>query len=283
MVRTADSELLPIWRSDIQPVILHRLSLGVDKTAADIAASAGLNAIVVARQVRPFVDAGIVIGERVGRANVLRLNYEHPATTHLVALANLSVGLMTDLADLYLLDGVRRVVVFGSWARRHRGEPGPPPRDIDVFVEIAPKVEPWPVREACLAIAGRPPRRDRSDDSFGQGRCRIRQGVSGWIDDRDPPPEGDAMRATVRQCLDQHLIDKAKAGVQRVPAAVWLESSDRHLGSASSIVNSDPVGSLVMSWLAMHNIAKGRGGEHRVRTPGRDARQGRRLPRMHFS
>jgi hypothetical protein len=155
MVRTAESEILPIWRSDLQPVILHRLSLGIDKTAADIAASTGRNAIVVARQVRPLVEAGVVVGERVGRANVLRLNYEHPATTHLVALANSSVGLLAELADLWLINGVRRVVVFGSWARRHSGEPGPPPRDIDVFVATAAKVEPWPIREACLAIGGR--------------------------------------------------------------------------------------------------------------------------------
>jgi DNA-binding transcriptional ArsR family regulator len=155
MGRTAETEILPIWRSDVQPVILHRLSLGVDKTAAEIAASAHLNPIVVARHVRPLVDAGIVTSERVGRANVLRLNRDHPATAHLVALANLSVGLLTELADLYRLRGVRRVVVFGSWARRHRGEPGPPPRDIDVFVETEADVDTWPIQEACLAIAGR--------------------------------------------------------------------------------------------------------------------------------
>lgn len=153
--RTAETAILPIWRSDIQPVILHRLSLGVDRTAAEIAASAHLNPIVVARHVRPLIDTGIVTAERVGRANVLRLNLEHPATAHLVALANLTVGLLTDLAGLHRLAGVRRVVVFGSWARRHHGEPGPPPRDVDVFVETDAEVDSWPIREACLAIAGR--------------------------------------------------------------------------------------------------------------------------------
>lgn len=155
MGRTAETEILPIWRSDTQPIILHRLSLGVDRTAAEIAASTRLNPIVVARHVRPLIAAGVVSAERVGRANVLRLNYEHPATVHLVALANLSVGLVTELADLHLLTGVRRVVVFGSWARRHRGEPGLPPRDVDVFIETEPDIDTWPIREACLAISGR--------------------------------------------------------------------------------------------------------------------------------
>jgi DNA-binding transcriptional ArsR family regulator len=155
MVRTAKTAILPIWRSDIQPVILHRLSLSTDETAADIAASSGLNPIVVARHVHPLVDAGIVIAERRGRSNVLRLNYEHPATSHLVALANFSVGLLSDLSELYELRGVRQVVVFGSWARRHHGQAGPPPRDVDLFVETDPRTDPWPIQEACLAIAGR--------------------------------------------------------------------------------------------------------------------------------
>jgi DNA-binding transcriptional ArsR family regulator len=155
MGRTATTAILPIWRSDIQPIILHRLSLGVDTTAAEIAASADLNPIVVARHVRPLVDAGIITSKQVGRAKVLRLNHEHPATIHLVALANLSVGLLSELAELHRIRGVRRVVVFGSWARRHNGEPGPSPRDIDVFIETDEDAEPWPIREACLAIAGR--------------------------------------------------------------------------------------------------------------------------------
>ena len=149
------TEVVPIWRSDIQPVILHRLGLGVDRTASDIAASAGLDASVVARQVRPFLDAEILRSERIGRSNLLRLNYEHPATTHLLALANLTVGLLVDLAELFEMPGVLRVVVFGSWARRHHGEPGPRPRDIDVFVETTPGTEPWSVQEAAMAIGGR--------------------------------------------------------------------------------------------------------------------------------
>jgi hypothetical protein len=86
VAQTADTEILPIWRSDLQPVILHRLSLGVDRTATEIAECAHLNPIVVARQVRTRIEAGIVGAERVGRANMLRLNYEHPAPAHLVAL-----------------------------------------------------------------------------------------------------------------------------------------------------------------------------------------------------
>lgn len=153
MPRTADAELVPVWRSDIQPLILHEVSLHSGLTAAAIAERHGLNRARVAHEVRRLVDAGVITSTAVGRANQLALNWSNAATAHLVALADLSVGLLVDLAALYEIEGVRRVAVFGSWARRHHGEPGPPPGDIDVLVET--DRDPWPVEEACLVIAGK--------------------------------------------------------------------------------------------------------------------------------
>ena len=155
MARTARTAILPIWRSDIQPLILHRLALGRERTAAEIAAASGLDPVVVARHVRQLAAAGLIRVERVGRSNLLELDREHPATAHVVALADLSVGLLVDLAQVYDLSGIRRVVVFGSWARRHHGEPGPPPRDVDVFIETEAGIDPWPIQEECLRIGGR--------------------------------------------------------------------------------------------------------------------------------
>lgn len=154
MARTADTEVVPVWRSDVQPLILHEISLHAGLTAASIAERHGLNRATVAHEVRRLVDAGVITSTSVGRANQLALNWSNTATAHLVALADLSVGLLVDLAALYQIDGVRRVAVFGSWARRHRGEPGPPPGDIDVLVETDHH-DHWSVEEACLAISGR--------------------------------------------------------------------------------------------------------------------------------
>ena len=142
-----------MWRSDVQPLILHEISLHAGLTAAAIAERHGLNRATVSHEVRRLVEAGVVTSTAVGRANQLALNWSNTATAHLVALADLSVGLLVDLAALYEIDGVRRVAIFGSWARRHLGEAGPPPGDIDVLVET--DGDPWPVEEACLAIAGR--------------------------------------------------------------------------------------------------------------------------------
>jgi len=152
MPRTADTGLVPVWRSNTQPLILHEISLHSGLTAASIAKRHGLNRATVAYEVRRLVDANVVTSTTAGRANQLSLDWSNPATAHLVALADISVGLLVDLATLYEIDGVRRVAVFGSWARRHQGEPGPPPGDIDVFVET--DRDPWPVEEKCLAISG---------------------------------------------------------------------------------------------------------------------------------
>lgn len=65
------------------------------------------------------------------------------------------------------------------------------------------------------------------------------------------------MTRAIQGCLEQHLVDKAKTGVQGVvPTTAWLGSADKHIESATTIINSDPVGSLALSWMAMHNIAK---------------------------
>lgn len=50
------------------------------------------------------------------------------------------------------VDGVERVLVFGSWACRHLGEPGPTPRDIDVLVLGTP--DDYPVTSVCLDLSG---------------------------------------------------------------------------------------------------------------------------------
>lgn len=152
MPRTADTELVPVWRSDLQPLVLHEINLHSGLTAASIAARHGLNRASVAFEVRRLVAAGVLVSTPAGRANQLALNWSNPATAHLVALADLSVGLLVDLAALYEVPGVQRVLIFGSWARRHLGEPGPPPGDIDVLVET--NSDQWPVEEACLAISG---------------------------------------------------------------------------------------------------------------------------------
>ncbi|CDO91641.1 hypothetical protein BN1232_06360 [Mycobacterium lentiflavum] len=52
-----------------------------------------------------------------------------------MTVALLSFGPHEIIADEFAdLPGAEQVIIFGSWAARYAGQPGPPPDDIDVLV-----------------------------------------------------------------------------------------------------------------------------------------------------
>jgi predicted nucleotidyltransferase len=145
---------MPIWRSDAQPAILHGVFYGPQPVnASAIAKRFGLARDTVNREARRLQVAGIVTTRTLGRSHVLELAKDHPAASALRTLVDLTLGPLVDLRALYDLKGVERVLVFGSWARRHLGEPGPTPRDVDVLVVGHPNVQ--NVMGLCLDVSGR--------------------------------------------------------------------------------------------------------------------------------
>lgn len=154
MGRTATTETMPIWRSDAQPALLYCLFYDSSaRTAAAIAERFGLSRQAVSTEARRLLGAGIIRHHVVGRNKLLAMVDAHPAASALRTLVNLTIGPLVDLGRLYDIDGVERVLVFGSWARRHLGEPGPTPRDIDVLVIGTP--DDYSVTSFCLDLSGR--------------------------------------------------------------------------------------------------------------------------------
>lgn len=154
MAQTATTETLPIWRSDAQPALLYCLFHEEQtRTAAAVAERFGLSRQQVSVEARRLVGAGIIRSQVMGRNNVLTVVEDHPAVGALRTLVDLTIGPLVDLRRLYEIDGVERVAVFGSWARRHLGEPGPMPRDVDVLVVGA--AEEYAVTSICLELTGR--------------------------------------------------------------------------------------------------------------------------------
>jgi len=154
MGQTASTETLPFWRSDAQPFLLYSLFYEPPgQTASTIAARFGLSRETVSKEARRLLNAGIIEWRTVGRNKVLALVEEHPAAKALRTLVDLTLGPLVDLKQLYDIDGVEEVYVFGSWARRHLGEPGATPRDIDVLVVGNPDA--YDVTAACLELSGR--------------------------------------------------------------------------------------------------------------------------------
>ncbi|MBP9051108.1 MAG: ArsR family transcriptional regulator [Ilumatobacteraceae bacterium] len=122
------------------------------RTASAIAQRFGLSRQAVSTEARRLLVSGIIRQDVVGRNKVLAVVDDHPAINALRTLVDLTVGPLVDLKRLYDVDGVERVMVFGSWARRHLGEPGPTPRDIDVLVIGTP--DEYVVTSVCLDLSG---------------------------------------------------------------------------------------------------------------------------------
>lgn len=152
MAQTATTEVLPIWRSEAQPAVLYAALHLSGATASSISARFGLTRQQVGTEIHRLERAGIIKLTRVGRSAVVSINADHPAIVGLRPLVDLTIGPFVDLTKLYDHEGVERVYAFGSWARRHLGEPGPPPGDLDVLV--VGTAGRYDIEDACLAISG---------------------------------------------------------------------------------------------------------------------------------
>lgn len=135
-MRSSAVAALPTWRTPYQAHILWTLlrDPDVELSLTDIATATGIASSTVHAEISRLAAAGIVRERRVGRSRLVRANPEHPATGALTTLAELTYGPLAVIAEHFGDIGAQRVVIFGSWAARHAGVPGPPPNDIDVLV-----------------------------------------------------------------------------------------------------------------------------------------------------
>lgn len=96
----------------------------------------------VQREVQLLDAAGIVASRRVGNMRLVRANEESPLYRDLRALLIKAYGpAATIVSELSAIAGIERAYIFGSWARRYAGEPGPPPNDIDLLIVGEPDLE----------------------------------------------------------------------------------------------------------------------------------------------
>ncbi len=87
------------------------------------------------REVDRLERAGLLVSERVGNTRVVRPDRDAPIYGELAALLRKAFGPKPLLEEsLARIRGIRSAAIFGSWARRYHGEPGPLPRDVDVLV-----------------------------------------------------------------------------------------------------------------------------------------------------
>lgn len=109
------------------------------------------------RELDRLEHAGLIRSERVGRARLIRLDQTSPYLDDLRSLTLKAYGPATVLAGfLHDVGGIDQAFIFGSWAARYLGQPGPPPGDIDVLVVGQPELEPlYAACEAAEDVLGR--------------------------------------------------------------------------------------------------------------------------------
>lgn len=140
-VYSAAPALMPIFRSDAQARILAWLLLGPDREQpiATLAPVAGVAQPNTLREVNRLVAAGLLRERRAGNTRLVAADTTSPYYEPLVQILGRAYGPAHVVPEeLAAVSGIERAVIVGSWARRFHGEPGPPPRDVDVVVVGTP-------------------------------------------------------------------------------------------------------------------------------------------------
>ncbi|KDP00275.1 MarR family transcriptional regulator [Mycobacterium avium subsp. hominissuis] len=136
-MRTEAPALLPVFRSQHQGQLLAQLLLNPAReyTVTDLARALGAPKQTIQQEVERLVTASVLRDRRQGRNRLVSANPNHPAFTALAQLALVTFGPHNIIAEEFAaIPGVEQVLIFGSWAARYTGQPGPAPHDIDVLI-----------------------------------------------------------------------------------------------------------------------------------------------------
>lgn len=141
-MRSDAPPLLPILRSRHQAELLTALLLHPDRayTLTDLARLLKVPASTLHREVERLLEAELVTATSVGRARLLRVNEANRLVEPLTRLVISAFGPHRVIAEEFAkVDGIELLLIYGSWAARYHGTPGPPPNDVDVMVVGQPK------------------------------------------------------------------------------------------------------------------------------------------------
>jgi hypothetical protein len=131
------SWLLPLLRSRVTGALLALLYLHPDRdySLTEAGKAIGASPKVMSTETDRLVTAGLVREVRRGQARLIRAETNGPVSRPLTDLLAVTYGPMPVLSDLLSgAAGVDQAYIYGSWAARYLGEPGPVPHDVDVLV-----------------------------------------------------------------------------------------------------------------------------------------------------
>jgi hypothetical protein len=135
-MRSGSSPLLPLLRSRVQGDLLALLYLhpNRDYSLTEAAALIGASVKTVHTEASRLIAAGFVRDSRRGNVRLLRAVTDTPVSRPLTDLLAVTYGPLPVLTDLLAdAEGITQAFIYGSWAARYLGEPGPVPGDVDVL------------------------------------------------------------------------------------------------------------------------------------------------------
>jgi hypothetical protein len=136
MQRSAPA-LLPLLRSNVQGALLALLYLHPDAeySLSEAASIIGASVKAVHSEASRLVENGFAADRRVGNVRLVRAVQDSIVARPLTDLLAVTYGPMPVLTDLLaIVGGIQHAFIYGSWAARYLGEPGPIPNDVDVLV-----------------------------------------------------------------------------------------------------------------------------------------------------
>lgn len=136
-MKTSAPVMAPFLRSEVQGRLLA-LVFGdpkAERTLTEMAEIVGTSLPTAHREMKKAEKLGLVRSRQVGQARVITVN---PNNRFYEPLSQIIIGAFGAPAvvakEFSNLEGVVAILIFGSWAARSKGHPGPMPGDVDVLV-----------------------------------------------------------------------------------------------------------------------------------------------------
>lgn len=128
--------VLPLFRSEVQFRILGELFThpSLELAVGELADRIGHPRPTVSHEIARLVEAGLVLRRQQGNRSLIRAATDTSVADDLQSLLAKTYGPLAELREAFSALPVAYVAIFGSFAARWNGEPGPPPNDIDVLV-----------------------------------------------------------------------------------------------------------------------------------------------------
>jgi DNA-binding transcriptional ArsR family regulator len=135
-MRAEAPALMPILRSQPQAELLTLLLLHpeTEYSITELSSKLGTPLTTVQREVNRFSQAGLINERRVGRTRVVSANPGGRYTRPLTELLTIAFGPHVIITEEFADTPAVGIAIYGSWAARYHGVPGPPPADVDVLV-----------------------------------------------------------------------------------------------------------------------------------------------------